>query len=287
MIQIIKKLLPDFLHPIFRKFWLLYLNLLNRSKESLFLIEVLYYKIIGKNFFDWYAAKLDEWAAKTQRFKDKKSKANKDFLVSGKDDLNVLREIGLRKNHKLLECGCGWLRSSVHFINYLDKKKYSGVDPVKNRIEKGKVFFNIRSLNKSPKFLVIKDNSFNLLHEDKFDFIWCHAVFGHIPEHDIEEILLNSKKIMKKNAKFVFTYHDIISHKKSKSLHKHFAFYNLFNLRNDIRRLNARDWHHKFSFYEKIGKKIGFKMVDYPDILKKYKYMNNDFKLCIATLSPE
>lgn len=284
MIQIIKKILPDFLHPILRKCWLFCLNLINRSKESLLLIEVIYYKIIGKNFFDWYANRLNIWAAKTQKFKDKTSKANKDFLVSGKDDLNVLREIGLKKNHKLLECGCGWLRSAFHFINYLDKKNYCGVDPVKNRIEKGKEFFDIVSLNKAPKFFVIKDNSFNLLKGKKFDFLWCHAVFAHLPECDIEEIFINSKKLMKKNAKFVFTYHNIISHKKSKSLHKHFAFYNLFNLRDDVKKLNARDWHHKFIFYEKIGKKVGLKMEDYPEILKKYKSMNVDFKLCVATV---
>ena len=53
----------------------------------------------------------------------------------------MLKKLGLKKKkNKLLEYGYGWLRSAFHFINFLDKKLYIGVDPAVNRIDKGKFF---------------------------------------------------------------------------------------------------------------------------------------------------
>ena len=100
--------------------------------------------------------------------------------------------MGLKKNSTLLEYGCGWLRSAKHFINFLKKDSYFGIDPVKNRIDKGFEFFEINVLKKNPRFHVNKDNTFDFVKNEKFDFIWCHAVFGHIPESDIVTIFKKS-----------------------------------------------------------------------------------------------
>lgn len=62
---------------------------------------------------------------------------------------------------------------------------------MKNRIEKGFKFFEINVLKKNSRFHVNKDNTFDFVKNEKFDFIWCHAVFGHIPESDIVTILKN------------------------------------------------------------------------------------------------
>ena len=284
MISIVKLITPSIIHPFLRKCWKLSLKFYFRIKEIFLFCELIFFKITGRNFFKWYSAKLDKWALNTTKFKDKKSKANKHFLISGKDDLDVLKKVGLKKNDYLLEYGCGWLRSSVHFIGYLKKGHYLGVDPAKNRIEKGIKFFEIERLNKNARFHLNKDNLFNFVKNEKFDFIWCNAVFGHIPESDIETMFKNVKKTMKKSSKFVFTYHDIVAHKNLKSLHKHFSFYDFFNFRKDIKRLNARDWFHSSEFYEKIGKNVGLKMTFHPKILTKYKSINKDFRLCIAKL---
>ena len=284
MINTIKKITPVFIHPFLRTLWANSLKLVFRFKEILLFLELIFYKSRGKSFFGWYVNKLNSWAINTKKFKDKNSKANKDFLISGKDDLDVLKKLGLKKKIKLLEYGCGWLRSAFHFINFLDKKLYIGVDPAINRIDKGKVFFKIDNLKKSPKFIVNKNNDFDFLINEKVDMIWCHAVFGHLPPKDITCILQNAKKIMHFKTKFVFTYHKIISHKKSKSKHKHFNFFNFFNFDKNIKRLNVRDWHHNYEFYKNIGDKVGLEIKHYPDILKNYKYINKDFGLCVASI---
>ena len=80
-----------------------------------------------KSYLQWY-----------QEHCDKKidnmviTDANK---ISGRIDLNLCKNLGLKAENNLLDFGCGYLRAGHHFIKYLNSSNYTGADTSKNRIE--------------------------------------------------------------------------------------------------------------------------------------------------------
>ena len=49
----------------------------------------------------------------------------------------MLRDLGMSPDSKLLDIGCGWLRSGVWFIDYLEPNCFFGIEPWEERLELG------------------------------------------------------------------------------------------------------------------------------------------------------
>tara|TARA_Y100000389_G_C17437550_1_gene506461 strand:- start:1204 stop:1956 length:753 start_codon:yes stop_codon:yes gene_type:complete len=100
-----------------------------------------------------------------------------DFM--GATQFRLLTTLGLRSQHKLLDFGCGSLRSGKLFIPYLDKANYFGQDPnqwlidegIKNEL--GESIINI----KKPNFSNL--NNFEIGFKEKFDFVVAQSIFSH------------------------------------------------------------------------------------------------------------
>ena len=103
-----------------------------------------------------------------------------DFM--GATQFRLLTTLGLRSHHKLLDFGCGSLRSGKLFIPYLDRGNYFGQEPnewlVSDGIENelGNEILKV----KQPSFA--HNSDFTVGFDEKFDFIVAQSIFSHTNE---------------------------------------------------------------------------------------------------------
>jgi len=108
-----------------------------------------------------------------------------------------LREAGLRRDHRLLDIGCGSLRAGVHLIAYLDAGGYMGVDKEPDLIRLGIE----RELDtevyeaKRPVLMVLTDFEFDRLPVAP-DIAWANSVFTHLPPDAIRLCLTNLRSVI-------------------------------------------------------------------------------------------
>ena len=100
-----------------------------------------------------------------------------DFM--GSTQFRLLTSLGLRANHKLLDFGCGSLRSGKLFIPYLDSGNYYGQEPNQWLIDEG-----IRNelgddIIKIKKPMFSNRDDFTIDFKERFDFIVARSVFSH------------------------------------------------------------------------------------------------------------
>jgi cyclopropane fatty-acyl-phospholipid synthase-like methyltransferase len=129
------------------------------------------------------------------------------YDLVGAMQFNLLTSFGLRDFHKLLDIGCGSLRSGKLMIPFLKKGNYYGVEPndwlieegIKNEL--GKEIITI----KSPFFSNSSDfdlQSFN----EKFDFLIAQSIFSHASAKQIKKCLNEAKIVLKKEGLFLATF---------------------------------------------------------------------------------
>src|SRR5580692_743152 len=99
--------------------------------------------------------------------------------AEGLAQLEVLRRLGCKPHHRVLEIGCGALVAGFPVMQYLDAGNYVGVDP--------NAWLRARSLEipevateaamKRARFSSRSD--FRSGTDDKFDFIFSHSILSH------------------------------------------------------------------------------------------------------------
>lgn len=103
-----------------------------------------------------------------------------EYDIIGAMTFNLLTTIGLRENHRLLDIGCGSLRSGRLFITYLNESRYTGIEPNEwlvnegIRLETGNDLIRI----KKPRFLFAGDPAV-LPEGTTFDFAVAQSVLSH------------------------------------------------------------------------------------------------------------
>lgn len=131
----------------------------------------------------------------------------KKYDLVGAMQFNLLTNFGLRDFHKLLDIGCGSLRSGKLLISYLRVGNYYGIEPnnwlieegIKN--ETGEDLINIKKPNflNSEKFELHKFN-------EEFDFLIAQSIFSHATENQIKTCLSEAKKVLKPKGLFLATF---------------------------------------------------------------------------------
>lgn len=120
----------------------------------------------------------------------------------GRIQFDYLLKEGLNPEHKLLDLPCGSFRAGHLLINYLSEHNYYGIDGSKKNIDNGikYVLTPAKLILKHPSVYVVKlcSEPVNFLDitKTKFDYIWCHALFDHIPHQTIKQLLADLSKIM-------------------------------------------------------------------------------------------
>ena len=124
----------------------------------------------------------------------------------GELQFNFLVKNGLEPKHFLLDIGCGSLRGGVHFIRFLEKGHYFGIDKNQELLEGGKIELKENSLDhKNPTLEKIEDFDFISLGQ-KFDYAIAQSVFTHLPLNDIDRCIRNIEKVLLPSGKFFATF---------------------------------------------------------------------------------
>ena len=151
----------------------------------------------------------------------------KDFLV----------ELGLKPEHTLLDIGCGVGRAARRFVPYLQPGNYTGIDISKKALGHAMgLAYSEGWSDRKPKFLINSDLDI----DQRFDFLWAHSVFTHLPDWQIEKMIINASIIVRN--KFAFTY----------------------KVAARPQRSGLKQFQYSVSFFERIAKSVGFETEDHP-----------------------
>jgi len=99
---------------------------------------------------------------------------------------------GLRPEHVFLDIACGSLRGGVHFIRYLDRGNYLGLDKEKVLIQRGlsKELSSQLREEKCPEFVVSDAFEFDRFSKQA-DFSLAQSLFSHLSAADLERCVVN------------------------------------------------------------------------------------------------
>lgn len=123
--------------------------------------------------------------------------------ISGKAQLDFLKNEGLRQDHYILEVGCGSLNAAVPIIEYMHMGHYTGIEPEKWLVEKT---IHLCDGGKFPNFIFNKHFDLEKLgNANKFDYVISHSVFSHAPEWQIIQCLYNIKPFLGDRCKLYFS----------------------------------------------------------------------------------
>jgi SAM-dependent methyltransferase len=84
--------------------------------------------VVNNRTMDYSAIKLSEADIQNQGYKQYLGGGKEHWQNRGAFQLYFLQKMGMKPHDRLLDAGCGPLRSGVHFIHYLDRGHYSGID---------------------------------------------------------------------------------------------------------------------------------------------------------------
>jgi len=129
----------------------------------------------------------------------------------GKLQFDYLISKGLKPNDIFLDIACGSLRAGIHFINYLNKGNYLGIDKEKELIDLGieKELTEEVFLSKTPEFVVSDKFEFSKFSKIP-DYSIAQSLFTHLVEVDIKLCLKNLRKFVgNRPHKFYATFFEV------------------------------------------------------------------------------
>ena len=151
--------------------------------------------------------------------------------------LEFLMDIGMKPEHKLLDIGCGVGRAARVLVPYLNVSNYTGIDISKKALAYAcSLALSEGWDQRVPAFLINSDLDLGW----GFDFLWAHSVFTHLPDWQIEKMIINASIIVRN--KFAFTY----------------------KVAARSQRSGLKQWQYPISFFERIAKSVGFETEDHP-----------------------
>ena len=161
----------------------------------------------------------------------------------GQLQFEFLLDKNLQPHHKMLDLGCGTLRGGRHFVKYLDKGNYYGIDISPKAIAYAKKLVKQEKLSeKRPHLFKSKNKDLKFLEfsDRKFNYILAQSVFSHLKPEHIEECFANIGGIMFDDSAFYFTY----------------------NQGEEYKQFDIKGFKYPFSFFESLAEQYGFKLQD-------------------------
>jgi SAM-dependent methyltransferase len=129
------------------------------------------------------------------------------WLRFGRLQFRYLRAHGLRPGDRVLDIGCGNLRTGWHLIDYLEPGNYYGIDISPDILIAAQHTVVDRGLqDKLPHLTPVRDLRFAFLPDGWFDVVHAHSVFSHSPAEVVEECLAHVGRILKPEGYFDFTF---------------------------------------------------------------------------------
>lgn len=118
-----------------------------------------------------------------------------DWDIHGKAQYDFLQYAGLKPSDTLLDVGCGTGRLARKIVPFLDSGNYTGIDISQEAINQCKLLAIAEQFDiKNPVF-IHGDGTLKGLEGRKFNIIWAHSVFTHIPPEVVEWVFDNLSRI--------------------------------------------------------------------------------------------
>ncbi len=120
------------------------------------------------------------------------------WLAVGQMQFDHLVAHGLTPQHDVLEIGCGNLRAGWRLIEYLEPRRYVGIDISPDILLAADRTVEERGLqDREPQLRLVDDLRFGWCPPDRFDLVHAHSVFSHTPMEVIEECFANVGRILR------------------------------------------------------------------------------------------
>ncbi|GAG75756.1 unnamed protein product, partial [marine sediment metagenome] len=211
-----------------------------------------------------------------------------EFIKIGKDFSKYFKKFGyLRRDHKVLEVGCGIGRMALPLTKYLKFGKYEGFDIVQDWIIWCKenitprypnFYFQLADIyNKSynPKGK-LKASEYQFPYEDEsFDLVFLTSVFTHMLPNDLDHYMSEISRVLKKNGICFISYFLLnkesiqLLNKKLSSLDFRYKFEGYRTINADVPEAaiayeisiiqefyNKHNWMKGFDIYTKLDKRL-------------------------------
>jgi cyclopropane fatty-acyl-phospholipid synthase-like methyltransferase len=124
----------------------------------------------------------------------------------GKVQLGLLQQEGLKKEHRLLEIGCGALMSAIPMMSFLEEGHYVGIEPNIWLIAKTMQISENRAVVYRSKPILLPNLDFDASAlGQSFDYIFAHSIMSHAAHWQLPQFLENCAKVLKKGGKVLFS----------------------------------------------------------------------------------
>jgi SAM-dependent methyltransferase len=127
-------------------------------------------------------------------------------LIAGLQ-FSLLFALGLREQHRLLDIGCGSLRSGRLFIPYLAPGHYYGIEPDESLVQAGieQEVGAETCARKQPHFLYRDDFAFSEFGA-RFDYLVAQSILSHTYEDLARTLLRNAREVVADDGIFCGTF---------------------------------------------------------------------------------
>jgi hypothetical protein len=170
----------------------------------------------------------------------------------GRLQFEFMLQQGLKSYHVLLDIGCGSLRGGIHFIAYLEKGNYLGIDKNRSWVDAGIKKELTRQLfeEKRPEFVI--SDTFEVRKFSKIpDYALAQSLFTHLSQEDINLCLSQLRKVVNAGCVLYATFFEcsVARHGSGRS-HSHRCFQytqaqmHAFGKHNGWQGAYIGDWNH-------------------------------------------
>jgi SAM-dependent methyltransferase len=172
------------------------------------------FRLIGRRWVDFYSWMLNRQERHNSIAKILRANRGVKGLDRGLYDLSrcdyhlsYMQRRGLQPRSRVLDFGCGFGRSAIPLLRFLEAGNYTGAEISAERIRIAREWVDKEGLaDKKPSFIVTKDLELGYLPDGSIDFFWAQAVISHMPEDDIRKLLRALPRVMAPNGVAVFDY---------------------------------------------------------------------------------
>ncbi|HVO91126.1 MAG TPA: class I SAM-dependent methyltransferase [Casimicrobiaceae bacterium] len=139
------------------------------------------------------------------------AKAHREFVGGMWDEIGALqldfmRGRGLKPSHRFVDVGCGALRGGVHFVRYLERSRYHGLDVNASLIEAGRKELRDAGLGDKDAQLLVSDRFDLDRFGRQFDYAIAVSLFTHLPMNHITVCLNRIARVLEPAGCFYASY---------------------------------------------------------------------------------
>ena len=124
----------------------------------------------------------------------------------GRFQFQFLVQAGLKPHHHFLDIGCGSLRGGIHFIKYLEKGHYCGIDVDSSLLKGGIAELEEASLSDRAPNLIASGRFEVGRFGRQFDFGLAFSLFTHLPMNHIMRCMVELRGVLQPDGRFFATY---------------------------------------------------------------------------------